>query len=434
MSLSNRIQVFEYDWLVVNHDYTYIDSTGKTFTTQFKEGLYKRMALYATENASCPYYSVYLNKIRFRNYVGIIQVNGVTIEVLPKTDRHKVSKQDWQAVLFEMFKITMAVKAKITTEASIHLKQFTVLEGYLQLFLQETEKVLHAGLIKKYRKQTGNQTALKGRLLVHKQVTQNMVHAERFFVSYTIFDQKNIYNAILVEALQCIRSLTCSMNTTKWCEKLLLNFPECNKLKIAPSLFDHLVYDRKTSHYKTAIDLAKIILLNYHPDVKGGNNNMLAIMFDMNRLWESYIYAMLRKAAKSNYPNIKVTPQRKQLFWQKTGSYNLSLKPDILIYNKTNNKSLVLDTKWKFRKDTSMEDIRQMFAYGHYFKSAERYLLYPDKLKDKKVVDKHAGSFYDLDKRNFSATELCGLLFIDLLKENGKLNKEVGSKILEILN
>ena len=74
---------------------------------------------------------------------------------------------------------------------------------------------------------------------------------------------------------------------------LLEFFPECKSVKVSEKLFQRLVYSRKTERYRQAIELARIILLNYHPDLKGGSYNILAIMLDMNHLWESYIYYVL---------------------------------------------------------------------------------------------------------------------------------------------
>ncbi|HNU62307.1 MAG: hypothetical protein M0R67_00860 [Candidatus Cloacimonas sp.] len=43
------------------------------------------------------------------------------------------------------------------------------------------------------------------------------------------------------------------------------------------------------------MDIARLLLCNYHPDLKSDRNNVLTLMFDMNLLWESFIYHSIRK-------------------------------------------------------------------------------------------------------------------------------------------
>lgn len=425
MEIKSKIQVYEYGWLEVGQEYDDVE---------FENGHYLLLAQYLTLNPNCQYFTVYLNKIRFCNFVGVIKVKNLSIEILPKTDRHIVEKNHWQNVLLEMLTISLQVKAKTTTHADIHVRQHSVLETYLQLFLEETEILLHQGLVKKYRNKISNQTALKGKLLIYQQVTKNLVHAERFYVSHQVYDRDNIYNSILEETLHCISSVNASDSISKLAGKLLLSFPECRPVKVSAKLFGRINYDRKTERYKTAIELARIILLNYHADLKGGNNNILAIMFDMNLLWETFIFKMMVTASNDPEISCDVRPQEIEPFWQHPDKWTLHLKPDIVV--RKNEVTYILDTKWKYQKDTSTEDVRQMYAYGNYWGAKKRYLMYPDYVKTE--VEKKEGLFYAIKTNKHSVSELtvddhCGLMFVDLLNPDKNLNKNIGKRILEEL-
>lgn len=85
-------------------------------------------------------------------------------------------------------------------------------------------------------------------------------------------------------------------------------------IKTDDAFFDKIQYSRKTELYKAAIDIAKLILLNYHPDVNKGNNDVLALMFDMNSLWEKFVFTSLRKNKPSNYT---LKSQSVKQFWKK---------------------------------------------------------------------------------------------------------------------
>ena len=109
-------------------------------------------------------------------------------------------------------------------------------------------------------------------------------------------------------------------------------------------------FDRNTERYRQAITLAKLIILRYSPDLKGGGENVLAIMFDMNMLYEKYVYRKLKVLqSDSETPIIKVKEQNRTLFWESRG-----LRADIVI--ETEDKRLVIDTKWKVLKDNKPSD------------------------------------------------------------------------------
>jgi 5-methylcytosine-specific restriction enzyme subunit McrC len=190
-----------------------------------------------------------------------------------------------------------------------------------------------------------------------------------------------------------------------------------------------------------AIDIARLLLLQYHPDVSKGRNYVLALMFDMNLLWEKYVFSLIKRASKGK-SYISVKAQQKALFWHNTKSGNLGLRPDIVIASehedKIRNQAIVLDTKWKYDKETSIEDVRQMFAYGNYFSSQQNYLVYPGNIENegKEKVKINSGHFFIPKTSEVDKNQSCGLMFIDPFTDKGpekRLNKEVGGEILEVL-
>lgn len=416
MNSRNTISVFEYGTLHVNEEYK-----GIVFTPRH----YEELAKYLSVNKDCGYYKLLHNRVSFLNYVGVIKIGDLTIEILPKVDREEESTEVWQNVLIEMLKISLQVEANTTTLANINLTQQSVLTTYINLFLIEVENLLYKGLVKKYRKERGNKTALKGKLLFSEHIKHNLTHAERFYVEYNDYNKDNIYNYLLKATLDCIVKIDPSFYLTSKSKTLLDTMPECTPIKISEGLFSKIIYDRKTEHYKTALELARIILMNYHPDVKSGTNNILAIMFDMNLLWENYMYYVLRRAGAQM--GVDVYGQQKKLFWHHEGDWDLQLKPDLVL--EKSGKKVVIDTKWKYDSKISIQDVRQMYAYGDYFEANDNYLMYPDKLDQHKLVT-HTGKFYDTNNKSNFTNKTCSLMYVDILNGN-KLNTEIGEEILK---
>lgn len=65
--------------------------------------------------------------------------------------------------------------------------------------------------------------------------------------------------------------------------------------------FTKISKSRKTAPYKTALEIARLIILNFAPNVSSGKENMLALLFDMNSFWEEYVLVCLKKAVKQRF-------------------------------------------------------------------------------------------------------------------------------------
>lgn len=192
-------------------------------------------------------------------------------------------------------------------------------------------------------------------------------------------------------------------------------------VKINKSWFDCIKYNRNTQRYSHAITLAKLIILQSSPDIRGGNDAVLAIMFDMNRLYERYVYKKLKLLEKDHVGGIiSVQEKTPQPFWE-----NNRLLADIII--QTSNANYVIDTKWKIPKGNkpSETDLRQMFAYNVHYDAALSILLYPE--TDHETNDKKPFRHESFKHHH------CQIAFVNLFDDSGTLVKELGHKIYDDL-
>jgi 5-methylcytosine-specific restriction enzyme subunit McrC len=260
---------------------------------------------------------------------------------------------------------------------------------------------------------------MKGQLLFSQNISHNLIHQERLYVRYAEYNRNNIFNQILYKTLCLITVVSRNASVTDKANRLLLDFPEMPDCKVTFSTFDKLVFDRKTERYKEALLISKMLLLNYRPDITGGAESVIAIMFDMNQLWEEFVY---RRLVKSAGDGVQISRQNRRKFWYNTkDDFHKDIRPDIVITK--NGKTFIFDTKWKIINDNRPgdDDLKQMFVYNLLWDAEKSFLLYPG------THETCQGSYHHFElsklsgKKHQSFYNDCSLAFIDLCTKEGKL-------------
>jgi len=325
-----------------------------------------------------PFFTLCYNGVRFNEFVGVLQVGNTVIEVLPKIDKvfdTGEAEFRWRDILIGMLRVVSGFEIKSTSSSNLKIRPNTILDLYFEMFLKEVEYLIRIGLIKKYRKIEENVNALKGSIIFSRHIQKNYIHQERFFVNHTIYDYEHKLHLILYKTIHLLKEINTNAALHSRIGALLLNFPEMPDLKVNEHTFDRIVFDNKTSSYKKAISIARLILLQYHPDLSKGRNHVLALMFDMNLLWERFVYISLRKNKEST---TTIKAQYPKSFWKPEYGRKTEIKSDIVISN-LNGASVVIDTKWKVLSNLkpSSDDLQQMYVYHEYYDSKCTALVYP---------------------------------------------------------
>ncbi|NBW59562.1 MAG: restriction endonuclease [Crocinitomicaceae bacterium] len=278
-----------------------------------------------------------------------------------------------------MLKACGKVKAQTAGNANLKKQHINLLEIYFEYFLKEVEQLIHAGLVKKYRTETSNVKALKGKLDFAGNIRHNIIHKERFYTTHQIYDANHKLHQVLAHALDIVGQFTRATRLNDKCRRTQLAFPEVERIKPSLQLLESIKINRKTAPYERALELAKLIILNYSPDINHGQQKMIALLFDMNELWEEYVLRALKKhALKHPEQMILVTGQESKTFY---GSHR-TIRPDIVL--KKGGETIIIDTKWKrpTNKAASIEDLRQMYAYARFWLTNKVVLLYPGEYYD----------------------------------------------------
>jgi 5-methylcytosine-specific restriction enzyme subunit McrC len=406
----NTITIYEYQSLRVGTVYG-----GVEFTENNRNELEK---FYGRKGV--PFYSLIHKGVKFNSFVGVLQLGTIIVEVLPKADKHS-DVDRWRKTLIGMLRAVGAFNIKAPSSSSLSIKTNFILDLYFELFINELEYLMKIGLINKYRCEEGNRASLKGNLLFSKDLQKNLIHKERFFVRHTTYNKEHLLHIILYQCLLLLKHINSNRLLNSRIGQLLLDFPEMKTININVATFDKIVINRKTESYKNAIEIAQLLLLNYHPDLSRGRRHVLALMFDMNSLWEKFIYVSLRKFKPTA---ATISAQASKHFWKPEQGYNSSIRPDIVI--KDLDSTYVIDTKWKNlgNQNPSPDDLRQLYVYHEYYEAKKVALAYPGNFGINR------GSYYSTRDRNLSEKE-CSIITIPTRVTISEWQKNIAEQIFE---
>lgn len=383
-----------------------------------------RRALEDYHGEGCRYFSLIHRGVKFNEYVGVLQAGNFSVEVLPKADKNiSGNKAHWQAFLLTMLRAA-GLLPEVTSTASLRLQPYSILELSFLLFLQEVRYLLQTGLVRQYRKTEGNSSALKGSLQFSGHLRHNLTHAERFYVRHTTYDRDHLHNAVLRQTLELIARAALSPALRSDAQALLADFPQTKPVPVSESLFEKMTYSRKTEGYRPAHAIARLLLLSYHPDIRRGQNDVLALMFNANLLWEKYILKLLRRELHRQHPGkYALREQVRTDFWQPAGGRMQRVAPDIVVYKAgfPEKALLVLDTKWKRIANSrpADDDLKQMLVYNLYQGCGHSALVYPAGSFRKSVLGQYQSAH---------GTE-CSLQFVPVVEERGSLRADVSGLV-----
>jgi len=341
--------------------------------------------------------------IQARNYVGVLQTkSGLTIEILPKiADKNDAERS--KAVFIKMLRALKNFPFKSSNLASLKTQNLPLLEIFISMFLCELEALVKKGIKSDYVTLEENLNFLKGKLNINEQIKRNSIHKERFYVGYSEFLSDIKINSIIKTTLQFLYKKSNSSKNQQKIRELLFIFDDVSTCSDYKNFFAKLVINRQIKYYEQTLLWCKIFLLNNSFTPHNGDDLALALLFDMNALFESYVGNFIKKS----FPGTILQHSEKHLVEEPK---SFKLRPDIFLKGK-----FIADTKWKIIKlkdDISQADLYQLYAYGKKHECDKLYLIYP----------KIEGIKQEFMKFGYDDEMWLEILYFDLEKDENNAN------------
>lgn len=356
------------------------------------------------------------NQLKARNYVGLIQTkSGFCLEILPKTfrtanenegfEKHQDKINEAKQILLDMLKTLKNSPFKQSHISNLKTQNAHLLEIFVIMFLNELETLIKKGLKSDYIEREQNRKFLKGKLLFTQNLKHNFAHKERFFTASDEFSSDIAPNKLIKSTLLLLSTRPFSTKTNARIMQSRFVFDEISPSQNYDKDFAKCVNLRHFKAYELILLWCKIFLKKQTFTAYQGSQNAFALLFDMNKLFESFVAWHLKKRLVNHI--VKAQDGRKFLMQ----GDKFKIKPDLVIYDKTDTKlenppKIIADTKWKILSvdeaknfSISQSDLYQVFAYLARYQCNKGYLIYPkidsDSIKHKRFTYKAKICFFD---------------------------------------
>ncbi len=325
--------------------------------------------------------------IQVKNYVGIIETKeGVTVEILPKVYTASDTLEKQQQLFLRMLRQLRNSPFISIKNAHLKISPFPILEVFISGFLNELKKLQKTGLKKDYRTQSSNQRFLRGKLLFHKQLKNNLTKPHLLYAEHDNHLLDTPANRLLKTCLKLLLKKSKSIRNQNQIRHQLLYF---DSVSISENILADLQRidheNRLYRHYQQCLRWTRIFLMGQSfTNFKGRHLNQ-ALLFPMERIFEDYVGVHIKKQLLDF--DVKLQDKRFHLINEHLGKPKFRLRPDIVI--RSADKLLIIDTKWKnidqnrpkANYEIRQSDMYQLFAYGEKYRqtglSPTLVLLYP---------------------------------------------------------
>ena len=361
--------------------------------------------------------------IKPQNYVGVINIdNKFQIEILPKIDVD--DDNELRNIFLKMLSSLKEFKGKSFKNAQLNDSNLPIYEIFIRMYLNEVQELLKKGLKSDYVTLEGNIPYFKGKFLINQHLKHNIIRKDRFYMAYDEFHINRPENRLIKTTLLKLNKISSNGKNQLLAKRLLAEFEMVNQSTNIDKDFSLVKKDRNAQAYQSLMTWSQVFLKNKSFSTFKGTENVNALLFPMEKIFESYISKQLKNIS-SNYSGYKMETQKQtQYLFDEPRKFRL--KPDIYI-SMNSNPYKVLDIKWKrlntdFKNNygISQSDMYQMYAYAYKYNVEDIVLIYPKQ----KGLEFEKLPFYiqNSEKNNHLKRVAVQVFLYDLTKEKSSLD------------
>ncbi|MFC5849618.1 McrC family protein [Deinococcus petrolearius] len=319
--------------------------------------------------------------LRLQQWVGVIRTpDGTTVELLPKT-HERDGEADGETVAHSralLFRMLAAAgdNYRAALPADLDPAQMRLFEVVLRYALEVLRAAIRRGVPHAYREVQEERAGLRGRLDLSRQLRQPPHRVHLLHVTYDEFLPDRPETRLVRLAVERIARMTARSDSRRLARELLHALAGVPASRDVRRDFTRWKLERGYTHFAPSLDICRLILNELNPLTAGTASRVTAVLFDMNRVYETYVAQLLRL----QHPDWQVQTQVKgqhlgSFLPQPSGQARpvFALRPDLIVHP-PGQPVIIADTKWKrlkadraFPHGVGNADAYQMLAYSEIF-------------------------------------------------------------------
>lgn len=295
-----------------------------------------------------------------QQWVGVISLPGLSLEILPKIFG-SYDEVEIKEILLYMIKVAHNIPTRKNINAKVNLSKNGLVEILIASYLEKIEYYIREGFLPSYQKVVKNITTIKGSIVFSQHINKNIMNPTRFICKYSKLDIDNDVNKLIKHTMVKMKRMSKDFSNISRLNRALIYFDEISEISEYQLSNINIQITSNNSRIKEIVEYSNIFLDGYAISLSSGSKFVSSMLFDMNKIFEVFIYKSYKKLLGSR---VLYQYRKNYLVSDMAGiRKKIRLEPDILI-NTDKGVSMVVDTKWKVIKSFAKEsDIYQMNAY-----------------------------------------------------------------------
>jgi 5-methylcytosine-specific restriction endonuclease McrBC regulatory subunit McrC len=247
-----------------------------------------------------------------RQYVGVIEVNDVVIEIYPKLDSALIAASNREPLspsvrvdtvmhnLLWMLEVANHRDLVETTTAHLEEAPLSFVDLFAYLLGKNLLPELERGVAHTYVRFDDDIKTVRGRIGLVEQVTRNWNRFDRVFCAWDEFTPNTAINRLFKCACRFLAERVNYMEAARLlidCQALLSEVEDVSPVTALRDI-ENLRFDRSVDRFRTAFDLARRLLAGIGHSMGLGSTNTFVFLLDMNQVFERYVHAVLESHFK----------------------------------------------------------------------------------------------------------------------------------------
>jgi 5-methylcytosine-specific restriction enzyme subunit McrC len=303
---------------------------------------------------------------------------------LPKIEVGALDDAAARGVLVAMLRSAADLAVGDAGATRLGLQRMHLLDVFILDFCRRVARLLRGGAIRNYQAFDDDLAALRGRIRLAEQVRRTAAERTQLRCGFDELSPDNAHNQALKAVLARLLPQAMGPDARAAVSGLLHRLAEISDVPCTAPDIERLPFTRLTNAWKPMFERAGWFLRGLYPDVRAGGVEGLCLLFDMQRLFEAFVGARLRREWRSNGTGSRVVLQGpRQYLADSTKGPAFRLRPDAAVVSTAGAVEQMFDAKWKrldagaVARGVAREDAYQLAAYAGTYRCPNVVLVYP---------------------------------------------------------